>query len=80
MVRLVLDLRREYTPQTYAEHEPETRAFFNEQEIAGQAVEVEVKVYAAEKDKFSLGIMANHLMARGAKTVEFKFTEYERSD
>jgi len=80
MVRLVLDLRRDNTPQTYAEHEPQTRDFFNRQEIAGQVVEVEVKVYAAEKDKFALDIMGHHLRARGAKEVKFIYTEYERSD
>jgi hypothetical protein len=80
MIKLVLDLRRESTPQTFAEYQPEARKFFNAQKIQGQVVLVEVKVYAGEKDKYDLYIMENHLMARGAKAVEFHYNEYERSD
>jgi hypothetical protein len=81
MIKLVLDLRQESTPQTYAEYEPEARKYFNAQKIfKGQVVLIEVKVYAGEKDKFDLDIMENHLKARGAKVVEFHYNEYERSD
>jgi len=80
MIKLVLDLRQESTPQTYAEYQPEARKFFNAQQIAGQVVLVEVKVYADEKDRFDLDIMQKHLEARGAKAVEFHYNEYERSE
>jgi len=79
MVKLVLDLRRKSTPQTYAEYQPEARKFFNAQQIEGQVVLIEVKVYADEKDKFDLDIMELHLKERGAKAVEFHYNEYERS-
>lgn len=78
MVKLVLDLRRESTPQTYAEYQPEARKFFNSQQIQGQVVLIEVKVYADEKDKFDLDIMRLHLEARGAKAVEFHYNEYKK--
>lgn len=78
MVKLVLDLRRESTPQTYAEYQPEAREHFNALPVLGKVVLVEVKVYADEKDRFALDAMENHLLARGAKAVEFHYNEYKK--
>lgn len=79
MIKLVLDLRQESTPQTYAEYQPEARKFFNKQQMQGQVVLIEVKVYADEIHKYDLDIMKHHLEARGAQAVEFHYNEYERN-
>jgi DNA repair exonuclease SbcCD nuclease subunit len=69
MSKLGLDLRADAPAQTFAEYEADARKFINEQPIADK-MQVEVKCYADEADKYDLDVMKNHLIARGAKEVE----------
>jgi hypothetical protein len=80
LIKLVLDLRSDRPPQTYAEYQPAARKYFNDKELSGEKVQLVIYCYTEEVHKYDFNVMKNHLMARGAKEVNIIVDFEERKE
>lgn len=79
MVNLEIDLRPHYPSQTQAEYEPAARRSFEDHKVKGENVRLVVKIFEDEASKYDLEVIAEHLRAKGARSVEIMMQKYERS-